>query len=157
MTKRTVGGMDVNLAEQRPSSKNFTLERNPMTNLSLIYAHLATIIPAAFIGAYLLLRQKGTPGHRLLGKIYMLLMMTTAVITLFITAEVGPTLLNHFGFIHLFSLLVIYSVPAAYFAVRGHNIQKHKFNMLGVYLGAVLIAGAFTFSPGRLMHTWFVL
>ena len=157
MTKRTVGGMDVNLAEQRPSSKNFTLERNPMTNLSLIYAHLATIIPAAFIGAYLLLRQKGTPGHRLLGKIYMLLMMTTAVITLFITAEVGPTLLNHFGFIHLFSLLVIYSVPAAYFAVSAHNIQKHKFNMLGVYLGAVLIAGAFTFSPGRLMHTWFVL
>ena len=128
-----------------------------MSNLTLIYAHLATIVPAAFIGAYLLLRQKGTPGHRLLGKIYMLLMMTTAVITLFITAEVGPTLLNHFGFIHLFSLLVIYSVPAAYFAIRVHNIKRHKFNMLGVYLSAVLIAGAFTFSPGRLMHTWFVL
>jgi len=61
-----------------------------MSNLTLIYAHLATIVPAAFIGAYLLLRQKGTPGHRLLGKIYMLLMMITAVITLFITAEVGP-------------------------------------------------------------------
>jgi uncharacterized membrane protein len=128
-----------------------------MPNLTLIYAHLASIVPAAFIGAYLLLRQKGTPGHRCLGKIYMMLMMSTAIITLFITAEVGPTLFDHFGFIHLFSILVIYSVPAAYFAARAHNIKRHKFYMLGVYLGAVLIAGVFTFTPGRLMHTWFLL
>jgi hypothetical protein len=48
-------------------------------------------------------------------------------------------------------------VPAAYFAARAHNIKRHKFYMLGVYLGAVLIAGVFTFTPGRLMHTWFLL
>lgn len=118
-----------------------------MTNLSLICGHLATIVPAALIGAYLLLRQKGTPGHRLLGKIYMLLMVVTAVITLFITAESGPTLSNHFSFIHLFSILVLYRVPAQYFAARAHDIKSHKFHMLGVYLGAVLIAGAFTLAP----------
>ena len=118
-----------------------------MTNFSLIYSHLATIVPAALIGAYLLLRQKGTPGHRLLGKIYILLMVVTAVITLFITAESGPTLSNHFSFIPLFIILVLYSVPAPYFAARTHDIKSHKFHMLGVYLGAVLIAGAFTLAP----------
>ena len=63
-----------------------------MSNLTLIYAHLATIVPAAFIGAYLLLRQKGTPGHRLLGKIYMILMMITAMITLFTVSYTHLTL-----------------------------------------------------------------
>ena len=128
-----------------------------MANLTIIYAHLATIVPAALIGGYLLLRQKGTPAHRLLGKIYMVLMMITAFITLFISSEVGPTLFSHFGLIHLLSLLVIYSVPKAYFAARKHDIKNHKFTMLSLYFGAVLIAGAFTLTPGRLLHTSFLL
>ena len=84
----------------------------------------------------------------------MLLMLLTAAVTLFMTAEVGPTLLGHFGFIHLFSLLVFYSVPAAYIAIRKGDIKKHRMNMLGLYFGGLVIAGAFTFVPGRLLHTW---
>lgn len=124
-----------------------------MTYLQLAYFHLATVVPAFFLGAYLLANQKGTPIHQLLGKIYMLLMLLTAVITLFMSAEVGPSLLNHFGFIHLFSLLVLYSVPAAYFAARNGHIKSHKAHMLGVYIGGILIAGGFTFAPGRLLHS----
>ena len=71
--------------------------------LPLAYAHLATIVPAFVIGAYMMFARKGSPRHRLLGKTYMLLMLATAVITLFMPALVGPTLLGHFGFIHLFS------------------------------------------------------
>jgi uncharacterized membrane protein len=26
--------------------------------------------------------------------------------------------------------------------------------MVGLYVGALLVAGAFTLSPGRLIHTW---
>jgi uncharacterized membrane protein len=26
--------------------------------------------------------------------------------------------------------------------------------MLGLYLGGILIAGAFAFSPGRMLHAW---
>ena len=50
--------------------------------LQLVYVHLATIIPAFMIRTYLLARRKGTPMHRMLGRIYMLLMLSTAVITL---------------------------------------------------------------------------
>ena len=87
-----------------------------------------------------------------MGKIYMVLMLLTAIITLFMSAEVGPTLLNHFGFIHLFSLLVLASVPRAYIAARNHNVQSHKYSMLSMYIGAVLIAGSFTLMPGRYLH-----
>ena len=87
-----------------------------MNYQDLMYWHLSTVLPAALLGGLLLAFAKGTPVHRLLGKIYMMLMLLTAIITLFMSAEVGPTLLNHFGFIHLFSLLVLITVPRAYIA-----------------------------------------
>jgi uncharacterized membrane protein len=127
-----------------------------MTYLQLAYLHLATVVPASFIGAVLLINRKGTVNHKLLGKVYMVLMLLTALITLFMSAEVGPTLLGHFGFIHLFSILVLYSVPAAYMAAKNKNMKSHRGNMIGVYVGGILIAGAFAFSPGRLLHSWLI-
>ena len=81
-----------------------------MNYQDLMYWHLSTVLPAALLGGLLLAFAKGTPVHRLLGKIYMMLMLLTAIITLFMSAEVGPTLLNHFGFIHLFSLFNLFSL-----------------------------------------------
>ncbi|RAU19471.1 hypothetical protein DN062_04255 [Nitrincola tibetensis] len=125
-----------------------------MSYVFLAYMHLVTVVPAFLIGTFLLLNRKGTLKHRALGKVYMLLMLSTALITLFMTAQVGPTLLNHFGFIHLFSGLVLYSVPAAFFAARKKDYRTHQYNMIGVYVGGILIAGGFAFAPGRLLHTW---
>lgn len=120
----------------------------------LVYAHLATVLPAFVMGTYLMFSRKGSKAHRLLGKIYMLLMVATAIIALFIKAEVGPQLLGHFGFIHLFSILLLYSVPTAYFAALRHDRKSHAWRMISVYVGGLLIAGGFTLMPGRLMHTW---
>lgn len=109
---------------------------------------------ASILGALLLFKKKGTTSHRIIGKYYMMLMLTTAFVALLMPAQVGPALLGHFGYIHLFCILVLYSVPSAYFAVRNGNLTKHKLNMIGVYVGGILIAGAFTFMPGRLLHKW---
>ena len=125
-----------------------------MTYMQLTYLHLGTLAPAFVIGTYLLLNRKGTPAHRLLGKIYMVLMLFTAIVTLFMEAIVGPQFLNHFGYIHLLSLFVIYTVPTAYTAIRAGNIAVHRRKMIGLYVGALLVAGGFTLTPGRLMHSW---
>ena len=126
------------------------------TYLPLAFAHLATVLPALLIGTYLMIRRKGTPLHRLLGKIYMVLMMVTAVITLFMPAVVGPTVLDHFGFIHIFSVLTLQGVPKAYFAAQRHDIKAHRNHMISLYAGGLLIAGAFAFAPGRLLHRWLI-
>lgn len=128
-----------------------------MSYLQLAYVHLATIVPAFLIGTFLLIKRKGSPLHRALGKVYMLLMLFTAIVTLFMNAEIGPQLFGHFGFIHLFSVLVLISVPSAYFAARSGNIKRHRSNMIGLYVGGILIAGSFTFAPGRLLHSWLFL
>jgi len=125
-----------------------------MTYMQLTYLHLGSLVPAFVIGTYLLLNRKGTPVHRFLGKIYMGLMLFTAFVTLFMEAVVGPKFLNHFGFIHLLSLFVLYTVPTSYRAIRVGNIKLHKRKMVGLYVGALLVAGAFTLSPGRLIHSW---
>ena len=122
--------------------------------LTLAYIHLATVAPCFLIGAWLLLRRKGTNVHKRLGRAYVVLILFTALVTLPMPAEVGPRLLDHFGFIHLFSVLVLVSVPAAIYSIRRGKVAAHRGHMIGVYVGGILIAGSFAFSPGRLLHGW---
>lgn len=120
----------------------------------IAYFHLGTILPAFMLGTYLLIRSKGTDLHRLLGKIYMALMLFTGLITLFMPAAVGSRLLNHFGFIHLLSVLTLVTVPTAYFAAKNRNVARHKGSMIGLYVGGILIAGFFAFMPGRRLNAF---
>jgi uncharacterized membrane protein len=125
-----------------------------MTYTTLAYAHLATIAPAFVIGTAMMIRRKGTLNHRVWGRIYMVLMLVTAAISLFMPAVVGPRFLSHFGFIHLFSVLTLWSVPMAFLAARRGDIKAHRSSMIGLYVGGLLIAGAFAFMPGRMLNTW---
>jgi uncharacterized membrane protein len=123
-----------------------------MSYTALMYLHLATVLPAFALGTGMMLMTKGTPLHKALGKIYMVLMLSTGLITLAMPAKIGPTLLGHFGMLHGFSLLTLKAVPTAYLAARRGDIKKHRRNMIGLYVGGILLAGAFTLLPGRFLH-----
>jgi uncharacterized membrane protein len=125
-----------------------------MTYTQLAYLHLATVLPAFLLGTVQLLTRKGTRNHKHLGRIYMLLMLATGFITLAMPAKVGPQFLNHFGFIHIFSFLAVFGVPLSYLAARRGFIRAHRFAMISLYVGGILTAGAFAFTPGRMLHTW---
>lgn len=120
----------------------------------LAYFHLATIIPAFLVGTFLFVRRKGTAAHKMLGRVYLVLMAATGLLTLWMPAHIGPRLWNHFGFIHLFSLLALSSVPAAYIAARQGKFERHGKIMKGLYIGGLLIAGTFALLPGRMLHGW---
>jgi len=126
-----------------------------MSYAALTCLHLATVVPAFFLGTYVLLNQKGTPAHRALGKLFMILMVSTAFISLFMSDGEGGRVLGHFGFNHLFVIPVAIFIPRAYFAARRGDIKTHKASVIGVYVGALLIAGSVAiFTPGRLIHVW---
>jgi len=122
---------------------------------TLMFLHLYTVVPSVFIGGSLLVIKKGTLIHKRLGRIYMVLMLFTAIVTLFMPAMVGGRILNHFGWIHLFSFLTLWTVPTAYLAIKKGNVKAHKRKMILLYFGAIIIAGAFTFTPGRYLHEVF--
>ena len=68
-----------------------------MENMGLVYFHLMTAVASFCIGSFLLIRRKGSRIHKQLGKLYMLLMLATAMSALFIPAQVGPKVFYHFG------------------------------------------------------------
>lgn len=125
----------------------------PLLNAPLaIQIHVATILPAFLIGIWLIfLSRKGSPGHRALGALYLALMVATSIAAAFIPAFVGPKL-GPFGPIHLFVLLTLWGVVNAVRGIQTHDIARHRRAVYGTFFYAILIAGALTFLPGRLMY-----
>ncbi|GAA3086409.1 DUF2306 domain-containing protein [Rhizobium viscosum] len=125
-----------------------TLE--PLLNAAIaIQIHVAAVVPAAILGAYLLAWPKGTPRHRLLGKIWMVLMVVTALSSFFIHQI---NLVYGFSPIHLLSVLVLAGSWRAVLAARRHDIRTHRRIVSGMYFGGIVVAGLATLLPGRLMY-----
>ena len=115
----------------------------------LIQVHAVAAIAAFGLGGAVLFRKKGTPTHRVLGRIWVMLMAITAVSSLFIWTihTWGP-----FSPIHILSVATLVGLWKAIGYARARNITAHRRMMQGLYLGALLIAGWFTFWPGRIMN-----
>ena len=124
-----------------------------------IQLHFITVVPSFFLGAWqLLASRKGSPSHRVIGKIYLTLMSITCVAAFFIPSftpfsiGVGPIRL---GLIHLFIPLTVNGIWQTRRALRTGNIRLHKASMRGMYFGGMIIAGLLTFIPGRIMYRIF--
>jgi len=55
--------------------------------------------------------------------------------------------------IHLLSIYVLITLPLAVLAAHRHATERHRRAMIGLFVGGLVIAGLFTFYPGRIMHT----
>lgn len=114
-----------------------------------IQVHAISAICAFLFGAFQLVKPKGTRSHRIVGWVWVALMTTVAVSSLFVntTCAFGP-----FSAIHLLTVLTLVSLPVAVMAARHHDVRKHRNMMLFLFVGALVVAGGFTFIPGRIMH-----
>lgn len=122
----------------------------PAVNNPWLILHLATVIPAVPLGAYLMARRKGDALHRALGRIWAVLMFATALDSFAlhgITGGLSP--------IHALSALTLVSVTVAVRQAMRGDIAAHRRTISRMFAG-LLIAGAFTFVPGRLMFAWLV-
>jgi uncharacterized membrane protein len=119
-----------------------------------VQIHVATVVPAFFMGTYLIfISRKGARHHRVLGYVYLTLMTITAVGALFVRAIMPNSPFFGLSPIHLFVPLTLFGVVGALHGAWSHNIRQHKRAMVGVYIGGLLIAGTLAFLPGRIMHT----
>ena len=114
----------------------------------LLAIHVATVVPAVPLGAYLLARRKGDALHRGLGRLWLGLMFFTALASFGLRNPDGG-----FSPIHLLSILVVVTVVRGLLmAVRG-DIAGHRRSMTYLYAG-LIGAGAFVFLPERLFGHW---
>jgi uncharacterized membrane protein len=115
--------------------------------------HVATVVPAAILGTWqIFFSRKGSPLHRAVGYVYMALMTVTALSTLWVHRIMPHGPFWGFSPIHLLIPLVFFGFYNAIAGARAHDIRRHRTAMLAVYIGAIAVAGAFTFMPGRIMH-----
>lgn len=116
---------------------------------AVIQWHAFAALGAFGLGAVQLAAPKGTIPHRLVGWIWATLMLMVVVSSFFIhTIRVwGP-----WSPIHLLSLFTLVMLPLAVLNARRHQVAKHRRAMTGLFVGALVIAGAFTLLPGRIMH-----
>lgn len=107
---------------------------------------------AIILGGVQLAAPKGTPTHRLLGRVWVASMAIVALSSFFIheIRMFGP-----FSAIHLLSVLTLITLWQAIRLVRKGDIVRHKKAMIRLYVLALLITGAFTLLPGRLMYRVF--
>jgi len=128
-----------------------TVTLAPLLNASpAIQIHAFTAMAALAIGAIQLASAKGTLPHRTVGWIWVTLMFVVAVSSLFIheLRMWGP-----WSPIHLLSIYVLITLPLAVLAAHRHARERHRRAMVGLFVGGLVIAGLFTFYPGRIMHT----
>jgi uncharacterized membrane protein len=119
-----------------------------------IQIHVAAALTALAIGIVLLAGIKGTRLHRALGWTWVLAMGTTAVSSFFIHT-INPDGPAGLSFIHLISGWTVVSLPMAVHAARRHKVQAHRRAMTGMFVGGLIVVGALTFLPGRLMWAIF--
>ena len=117
---------------------------------ALVWAHLATICLALALTPVMLLRRKGDTRHRVLGYVWVASMFGTAALSF------GMRYTNHggFSFIHIISAWTLFQVPWIVYRARRHEIAKHRRAVRGMVVGALLIAGFFTFPFDRLLGHW---
>ena len=121
-----------------------------------IFLHAIFAILAIPLGLVIFLNKKGTSNHKLLGWIWIVLLVIVSISAIFIqTLNSGQ-----YSLIHLLIPFTLVSLIYAIWSIRMFKETKkinyrysHRYTMIGLYLGALLVAGTFTLMPGRMIHS----
>jgi uncharacterized membrane protein len=120
------------------------MSNTPYQWAPIIVTHTLAAIAALIVGAILLFKRKGTFNHRLLGWLWVVLMASVALLSFGIQR-------NGFSWIHLLSTVTLGMLIVGVRSARNHNGMQHGKTMKGIYVGALVITGAFTLLPTRLI------
>jgi uncharacterized membrane protein len=116
----------------------------------VIQVHAFAAMAAFALGIVQLSAPKGTLPHRTIGWIWVAFMTVIAASSFWIH---GYRIIGPFSPIHLLSIFTLVMLPLAVLHPRRHRVVNHRNAMIGIFTGALVIAGLFTFLPGRIMHT----
>ena len=123
--------------------------------MQIIYIHATLALLAVPLGLYIFLTKTGTKQHRMHARIWVIFLIIVSLTAIFIQT-INP---GQYSWIHLLIPFTLVSLIYSIWNIKKYKKTKierykysHMYSMIGVYVGALLIAGAFTLMPGRFFH-----
>lgn len=114
----------------------------------VIQFHFYAALLALIAGIAQLVRPKGTPSHRWLGRVWVGIMVAVAISSFWIT-ELNQ---GRYSWIHVISVWTLFSLAMGVWRVRVGKVTEHAFWMIGTFIGGLLVAGGFAvFGEGRVI------
>jgi uncharacterized membrane protein len=111
--------------------------------------HAFAAMAALVLGVTQFAAPKGTLPHRTIGWIWVILMLAVALSSFWIHRV---NLWGPWSPIHLLSVFTLVMIPLGVWAAHRHRVTDHRRIMIGLFSGALFVAGLFTLLPGRIMH-----
>jgi uncharacterized membrane protein len=121
-----------------------------------IQIHLGFAVGALVVGTIQLLNKKGTIQHQILGRVWVVMIAIICLTSFWIKRLMPNDFFWGYSPIHLLSISVLFQITLGVYFARVGNIESHKKWMTYTYIGGLIIAGAFTFYPGRLLYRVFI-
>lgn len=115
-----------------------------------VWVHLVTITAALILTPVVLWRKRGDRRHRTVGYAWVTAMALTALASLAIRQSANGS----FSLIHILSVYTLGSLVWMIVCARRRDHAGHRSSIRGMVIGALLIAGAFTLVPSRLLGGW---
>ncbi len=112
-----------------------------------IALHLFSALAALTVGATILLRTKGTPAHKAMGRVWVGLISVVAIGSFGVRQVQDGDL----SWLHLLAAWTLFAITMGFLAIRRGRVKQHRAWMVGTFLG-LLIAGAFALAPGRMLY-----
>jgi uncharacterized membrane protein len=118
----------------------------------VIQLHVAAALLSVVLGPVAIFRRSRDIVHRVAGRVWIASMVVTAGSSFWISENpmVGP-----FSLIHVLSVVTLVGLVGAVRAIRAGDVAGHGATMRALYAQALMLAGAFTFFPGRRMSEAF--
>jgi uncharacterized membrane protein len=118
----------------------------------VIQLHVAAALLSVVLGPVAIFRRSRDIVHRTAGRAWVLCMAVTAISSFWISED---PVIGRFSVIHILSVLTLYGLVSALRAIRAGDVALHGATMRALYAQALMLAGAFTFYPGRRMSEAF--
>lgn len=114
-----------------------------------VQMHIISAVLALILGPIALYRRRRDRMHKVSGYVWIAAMTVLAVGSFLIPSHFTPI---GIGPLHGFALVTLWSLWAGVKAAIGQDIARHEAILRSLYSNGLIIAGAFTFLPGRTLN-----
>lgn len=114
-----------------------------------VQVHIIAAILALSLGPIALYRRKRDRTHKVVGYVWVTAMAVLALSSFLIPSHFTPV---GVGPLHGFAVLTLWSLWTGINAAIARDIDRHEAILRSLYSNGLIIAGAFTFLPGRTLN-----